>query len=179
MQLKRLCVSAQELVSLEELKEYMRIEHEDEDSLIKSLHRSAYDWVEQFTCRSLLPTKWSFRSLPLKRGSEINLCLPFPRLIKVESAHHVITNDNKERIKRFSVYEKYDLSYFCVLSKGFPIEIIYEAGFDDNLEKVPEGICHAIKTLVAYWYENREGSICGIPDTVRTFLHPYHVRRVI
>lgn len=178
MQLKRLLVSSDELVSLEELKEHMRIEHEDEDSLLKGLLRSAYDWVEQFTCRSLLTTQWCFTSLPLKKGSEINVCLPFPNLIGVESVHHVFTEDHKEFVKRFVVEGKNGLSYVCLLSKGMPVEIIYKSGFGARSEEVPDTIRQAIKVLAAYWYENREGSFCGIPDTVRTFLHPYQVRRL-
>ncbi len=46
-----------ELVSLRELKEHMRIGHDAEDNVLKSLQRAAYDWVEQFTSRSLLTTQ--------------------------------------------------------------------------------------------------------------------------
>ena len=76
MQIQRVNVSPMELVTLSALKEHMRIEHDAEDSLLKSLQRAAYDWVEQFTCRSLLTTQWKFSSLPLKGGSEIRLALP-------------------------------------------------------------------------------------------------------
>ncbi|MCE2716736.1 MAG: head-tail connector protein [Pseudomonadota bacterium] len=179
MQLKRLLVTSDELVPLEELKEHMRIEHEDEDSLLKSLLRSAYDWVEQFTNRSLLTTQWCFKSLPLKKGSEINICLPFPDLIRIESVHHVFTPDHKELLRRFVIEEKNGLSYVCLLSKGVPIEIIYKSGFGESFDKVPEAIRQAIKVLAASWHENREGSFCGIPDTLRTFLHPYQVRRLV
>lgn len=179
MQIQRLNVSPMELVALEELKEYMRIEHDAEDALLKRLQRSAYEWVEQFTCRSLLTTKWCFKSLPLKEGSEIKLCLPFPNLLQIENVHHVFTPTNKEKIKRYIVQEKNNIPYVHLLSKGVPIEVIYHAGFGAHPDFVPEAFSHAVKVLVAHWYKNREGSICGIPDTVETFLHPYQIRRLI
>lgn len=179
MQLNRLCTPVQELVSLEELKEHMRIEHDDEDSLLRGLQRSAYDWVEQFTSRSLLSTKWCFTSLPSKVKGEIGLCLPFPNLLRIESVNHICTTANKERVKRFIIENKYNFSHICLLNKGMPIEVIYEAGFGPLIENVPAPIRQAIKVLSAHWYENREGSMRGILDTVRTFLHPYQVRRLI
>lgn len=179
MQVKRFNVSPIELVTLTELKEYMRIEHDVEDTLLKSLQRSAYDWVEQFTCRSLLTTQWCFTSLPLKEGSEIHLCLPFPNLQKIEKVHHVFTSGNKEAVKKYSTLERHDIPYVCLLSKGVPVEVIYSAGFGAHPDFVPEAFRHAVKVLVAHWYENREGLICGIPDTVETFLRPYQIRRLI
>ncbi len=179
MQIQRVNVSPMELVSLRELKEHMRIEHDAEDSLLKSLQRAAYDWVEQFTNRSLLTTQWKFLSLPLKGGSEIHLSLPFPNLLEVEGVHHVFTSLNKERIRKYTVHERNGVSYVCLISKGVPIEIVYNAGFGPHPNFVPEAFHHAIKVLVALWYQNREGLNCGIPDTVELFLRPYQIRRLI
>jgi len=179
MHIQRLNASSKELVSLEELKEYMRIDHDAEDTLLNTLQRSAYEWVEQFTCRSLLTTQWRFKSPPLKEGSEIQLCLPFPGLLEIEKVNHFHTSVNKEAVKRYTILEKNGIAYVCLRSKGIPVEIIYTAGFGPHPDCVPEAFRHAIKVLVAYWFENREGSICGIPDTVEIFLHPYQVRRLI
>lgn len=43
MQIQRVNISPMQLVSLAELKEYMRIEHEAEDGVIKNLQLAAYD----------------------------------------------------------------------------------------------------------------------------------------
>jgi hypothetical protein len=179
MHIQRLNTSSKELVSLAELKEYMRIEHDAEDNLLRTLQRSAYEWIEQFTCRSLLTTQWHFKSLPLKEGSEIQLCLPFPSLLEIEKVNHFHAPANKEAVKRYAIIEKNGMAYVCLQSKGFPVEIIYTAGFGADPDCVPEAFLHAIKVLVAYWFENREGSICGIPDTVEIFLRPYQIRRLI
>ena len=179
MQIQRVNVSPMELVTLSALKEHMRIEHDAEDSLLKSLQRAAYDWVEQFTCRSLLTTQWKFSSLPLKGGSEIRLALPFPNLLEIEEVFNVFTSSNKERVRKFTVQLKNGIPYLCMLSKGVPIEVAYSAGFGPHPDFVPEAFHYVVKVLVAHWYEHREGSNCGIPDTVDIFLRPYQIRRLI
>jgi uncharacterized phiE125 gp8 family phage protein len=168
-----------ELVTLRELKEHMRIDHDAEDDILKNLQRAAYDWVEQFTSRSLLTTQWRFLSLPLKGGSEIQQSLPFPNLLEVEDVHHVFTSSNKERIRRYTINQRNGIPYIGLISKGVPVEVIYKAGFGPHSNFVPEAFHHAIKILVAFWYQNREGSNCGIPDTIELFLRPYQVRRLI
>ncbi len=179
MQIQRLTVSPLELVSLRELKEHMRIDHDADDDVLKSLQRAAYDWVEQFTSRSLLATQWKFLSLPLKGGSEIGQSLPFPNLLEVEDVHHVFTSLNKERERRYTIHQRNGVPYICLVSKGVPVEVLYSAGFGPHPNFVPEAFHHVIKVLVAFWYQNREGLSCGIPDTVELFLRPYQIRRLI
>ena len=179
MQIQRLNLSPMELVSVDELKEHMRIDHDAEDALLKSLQRAAYDWVEQFSCRSLLTTQWRYQSLPLKGGSEVQLTLPFPNLLEVETVRHVFTSTNKEEALEYSIHERNGISYVCLVSKGVPVEVTYNAGFGPHPTFVPEAFHHAVKVLAAHWFQNREGSNCGIPDTVEIFLRPYQIRRLI
>lgn len=179
MHIQRLKLSPMELVTLGELKEHMRIEHDAEDNLLKSLQRAAYDWIEQYTCRSLLTTQWRLKSLPLKGGSEIHLSLPFPNLLEVEDVHHAFTPQNKEPVHRYTVHERNGISSVCLISKGVPIEVVYNAGFGAHPNFVPEAFHHVIKVLVAFWHEHREGLNCGIPDTVEIFLRPYMIRRIL
>lgn len=179
MHIQRLTTSPPELVSLRALKEHMRIEHDVEDDLLRSLQRSAYDWVEQFTSRSLLTTQWRLLSLPLKGGSEIGQSLPFPNLLEVEEVFHIFNQSNKERERRYTIHERYGVPYIHLVSKGVPIEVLYSAGFGPHPSFVPEAFHHVIKVLVAFWYDNREGLSCGIPDTVELFLRQYQFRRLI
>lgn len=179
MQIQRINLSPMELVTVSELKEHMRIEHDAEDHILKSLQRAAYDWIEQFTGRSLLTTQWKFLSLPLKGGSEVQQSLPFPNLLEIENIHHVFTASNKEKVYRYMIHQRNGIPYVALLSKGVPIEIIYCAGFGPHPNFVPEAFHHVIKVLVAFWYQNREGLSCGIPDTIDLFLRPYQIRRLI
>jgi len=158
---------------------FMRIDHGAEDELIKSLQRAAYDWIEQFTGRSILTTQWRFLTTALKAGSEIRHALPFPNLLDIESAHHVLAFAKKEKVKRYTLDQRHGVEYLCLLSKGFPVEVIYNAGFGPHPRFVPEAFHLSVKILVAQWFENREGLSCGIPATVDTILRPYQIRRLM
>jgi len=63
------------------------------------------------------------------------------------------------------------------------IEIEFVAGFGDAPSDVPEPIRHALRLLVAHWYEVRNpvhiGSMATrVPDTVSELLMPYRARRL-
>lgn len=179
MQIQRVTTTPLELVSVRELKEHMRIDHDVEDDLLRNLQRAAYDWVEQFTSRSLLTTQWKLLSLPLKAGSEIGQSLPFPNLLEIEDVHHVFNQSHKERERRYTICQRNETPYIYLISKGVPIEVLYNAGFGPYPSAVPEAFHYVIKVLVAYWYQNREGLSCGIPDTVELFLRQYQIKRLI
>lgn len=176
MQIQRINTSPMELVNLEELKAHMRIDHNAEDTILKSLQRAAYDWIEQFTGRSILTSEWKYLTTGLKASSEVRHALPFPNLLGVESVHHVFPNSKREKIKRFTLDQRFGVEYLCMMSKGVPIEIVYSAGFGPHPRFVPEAFHQALKILVAHWYEQREG--CDVPATVDTILRPYQIRRL-
>lgn len=179
MQVQRINLSPVPLVSLDKLKSYMRIDHNAEDELIKDLQFAAYDWVEQFTNRSLLTTEWKFKTTPLKAGSEVRHALPFPNLLEITKVSHILSNIKHEETKAYSIDFRHGVEYLCAISKGVPIEIVYSAGFGPSARFVPEAFHQAIKILVALWYEEREGLGCGIPATVERILRPYQIRRLV
>lgn len=167
-----------QLVSLSALKAHMRISTKAEDTLIKDLQLAAYDWVEQFTGRSLLTTEWKFLTTGLRLGSEIRHAIPFPSLLSIESVKHVFSNEKKEETKKYSMEFRHGVEYLCMYSKGVPVEVVYNAGFGPHPQFVPEAFHHAIKVLVAQWFEEREGLGCGIPATIEAILRPYQIRRL-
>ena len=178
MQVQRVNLSPMQLVSLTALKAHMRISTKTEDALIKDLQLAAYDWVEQFTGRSLLTTEWKFTTTSLKAGSEVRHALPFPSLLGIESVNHVFSNIKKEKTKKYTMEFRHGVEYICMLSMGVPIEIIYNAGFGPHPQFVPEAFHHAIKVLVALWFDEREGLGCCIPATIEAILRPYQIRRL-
>ncbi|WP_296742562.1 head-tail connector protein, partial [Mesorhizobium sp.] len=60
------------------------------------------------------------------------------------------------------------------------IELDVEIGFGDNAADVPEVLRHAIRTLVAHWYENRGLAAIGqtvamLPGSVSAMIASYRV----
>lgn len=178
MQVSRVNLVSAELFPISELKAYMRIEHDVEDTLLKSLQRAAYDWVEQFTGRSILTTQWRFLTTPLRARSEVRHALPFPNLLEIESVHHFFSETKKEKVKNFTIEPHLGIEYLCLLSKGMPVEVLYSAGFGPHPRFVPEAFRQAVKMLTAQWFENREGLGCSIPTAVEIILRPFQIRRL-
>lgn len=74
---------------------------------------------------------------------------------------------------------KYD-TVFPQLQEGRPdaIEIDFTCGFGDEASDVPEEIRHAMKLLVAKYFENREDVVIGtnvarIPGYLTDLIHSY------
>jgi uncharacterized phiE125 gp8 family phage protein len=53
------------------------------------------------------------------------------------------------------------------------IELDVEVGYGDTPDHVPEPLCHAIRMLVAHWYENRASGDRAMPSSVAVLLSPY------
>lgn len=74
----------------------------------------------------------------------------------------------------------------AVLSPAWPIHIQMVCGYGDDGTSVPPAIIHAIKMLVAHWYENREAVVVGraagtsttVDLAVRNLLAPYRMSQV-
>lgn len=74
----------------------------------------------------------------------------------------------------------------AVLSPAWPIHIRMICGYGDDQTAVPADILHAMKMLIAHWYENREAYVIGraagtateVPMGVRNLLAPYRMSEV-
>lgn len=181
MELIRTSSFGVDLVSLDALKEQLKIEHDEDNELIRSLQRAAYIWVENYTARALLSTSWHYTTDKIRENCEVRQALPFPPTISVENLYHAHSTQPKQLISRYTVEIKNGVTYVCFISRGLPVSINYTSGYGPTVEEVPEPIKLAVKTLVTSWYENRDGSglACGIPQLVIPLLAPYQIRRLV
>jgi uncharacterized phiE125 gp8 family phage protein len=156
----------EEPVSLEEAKAHCRVDIDDDDSLIEDLITAARDLVETETRRSLVTTYWAMSIDDFPSCGARRIALPRPPLQSVQSityydsdgAQQTLSTDvygvNTAREPGF-VYLKYGQVWPCTYEMPDAVTINFVAGWDDVLY-VPSGIKHAIKLLVAHWYEHRE-----------------------
>jgi uncharacterized phiE125 gp8 family phage protein len=177
MQLLKTAAPTADLVNLSVLKEYLKIEHNADDDLLRHLQKSAYDWVENYIGRTLLNTQWQYTTNAISEVCEVRQALPFPPVCDIESIYHL--KPSSKKVCRFTTEIHQGITYVCFISQHVPTVINYTAGYGAFAANVPDGIHLAIKTLVACWYENREGLGCGIPPLVITLLAPYQIRRLI
>lgn len=172
------------VVSVEEARRHLRIDHDDDDATIEALVASATAWIDG-------PDGWLGRAL----GGQIlewqgrcwpcrDFALPYPPLVEVLSVTYV---------DPAGVTQPWDFptplhfeSMPAVRGRRGDVKIRYRAGYgsfngDDPpvwVNAVPPPIRHAILMLVAHWYENREtvvvGTISGdLPFAVNSLLAPF------
>ncbi len=156
----------------DEVKAYLKLSSDDEDSFLPFLITAARAHVESVTGRSLLKQIWTMEikppyppSSPLVRlkGPELEIRLPKPPLIEVltvEAGNKSIpftTSENSLKLSN-NLWDQ-DLT------------ITYSAGYGDSAESLPPDLKFATLMATRFFYD---GDITELP-----LLHPYKVYRFI
>lgn len=160
-----------DVVTLAEVKEHLRIDTNDHDAVLRSYLRAArqlLDGVEGWLGRALAPQTYDLKLSGFPRC----IRLPLPPLIEVISITYLDSNGDSQTLST-SVYtvvnQGYDVSYIEeTINQNWPttydvaqaVTVRYRCGYVDGGSPedviVPEPIKEAIKLMVGHWYENRE-----------------------
>jgi uncharacterized phiE125 gp8 family phage protein len=173
-----------DVVTLADMKDYLKVSGTDDDTLIQSLIDSAVEMAERFMRRDILTTTYEnyrpnfWQDLTLRRGA----------FQSVESIEYLVNN----------AYDVLDPSNYDVSIGGSfgvvceidqvpstdydcnAVKITFKTGFGDDATSVPEAIKTAIKAIVAFMYENRGdcgscGDGSGIPIQAKVILRSYKI----
>lgn len=180
---------AVEPVTVEEAKAHLRIDYEEEDTLLSSLITTSRLHIETALNLALITQKWSWHFNKWPRSSVVELPI---RPVQSIEAIRINTEDGGEILLSPDEYVLESTIHSARLvstngtwpQPGIPrqgIEIAFLAGFGEAGQAVPSPIRQALLMLVSHWYENREPVVIGevanrIPDMVSALLMPY--RRV-
>lgn len=182
---------AQEPVSVDSLKEHLRVTFDDDDRYIFNLIRQARRSVEIQINRALIT-----QTLEITRDN-----FPAGRVIllersPVQSVSDIKYQDNTDTEQTLSSDEyqvdtkskpgrvilKDGYSWPTTSNNANNVTITYDAGYGDDPEDVPADLQLGIMQLAAHWYEVRHpvdvrpgaGAIL-IPKTVDYLIQPYKV----
>lgn len=151
-------------ISVDQVKEHLRIEHSDDDAYLTSLIDAAVNFVDVdgVLGKPIIDRKFAleFRDYPTTP-----VRLPYANFkeldnIKVIQDGTLVTQDNDD----FQIGSDGDFrTVEPVKGKEWPVaddvpyayQIVYKAGLSGNAAGVPATIKHALLLLVAHWYENR------------------------
>ncbi len=170
-----------EPVTVDELKDWARIDGSDEDTVIEGIIKTARQFTEKFLGRSLIKQKiemvmdeWNCRDMEL----------PYSPIISIDSvvtideddAETTYSSDNYYLINssepgRVAIKDNTEVpTNTDRLSAG--IKITYYAGYGTTATEVPQAIREAIKLWATEIYENRNPNP-DPPDIVARILSPY------
>jgi len=167
-----------EPVSLEEIKSWCRVDFPDDDAVLTSNGIAAREYVEQATGRQLVTATWKLTDRYFRA---VQVRLPKPPLQSVTSVQYRDASGNLQTLDPSEYYVDLSCNLIeptdCWPSVGdFPdaVQITFAAGYGDP-ENVPQTIKHAIMSLSAHWFENREPAVIG----AQAVEVPVHVRSLI
>lgn len=180
------------VITLEDMKAHLRVDHDDEDDLIESLIAAAVqnlDGRDGWLGRALVSQSWELR-LPEFCGTVIPV--PLPPLIAVEEITYYDADDVQQTLSpdvyevtgiggfgKARVHLKHGQRWPQTSRRAEPVTVAFEAGYGDPAD-VPAPIIAAIKRHVATLYEHREtivvgASVAALPGAVEAMLAPYRV----
>jgi hypothetical protein len=185
MSLKRTIEPTLEPVTVGEQKLHMRIDHSEEDGLIRNYIVAARRSAEAFLQRQLMPATWRLKldgfpgscwqarydphvleqSLALPAGA---IVLPMPPLRTISSITYVDTAGATQTMSSAlytvdtdsdpgMVYPIYAGSWPDTRDVRQAVTITFTAGYD-NVAAIPENIRAGIRMMAAHLYENREAT---------------------
>lgn len=174
---------AAEPLELDEVKNYLRVDLDDDDALIQGLIIAAREHAEWWTRRALITQGLR---LELDQLPSTGIELPRPPLQEVSNVYY-IDRDGVQQPMAEGVDYYLDASaeparLVFPSDKPLPetakrpgaVVVEYTAGYGDA-SKVPQRIKQAMLLLVSTWYENREpmmpgGNMTELPFAVSALL---------
>lgn len=177
-----------EPLSLAEARDFLRLDHDEDDDVLAALIAAARLRVEAHTRRALIAQHWRLVRDCWPASGLLKL-LPVP--VRALEAVRLWTEEG--------VPQELDLTAFVLDAVSAParlrfardtltqpgrpfagIEIDIEAGYGAAAADVPAPLRHAIRLLVTHWYENRalvnaSGEVAAMPASVLSLVAPYRV----
>lgn len=152
---------AAEPVTLAEMKDYLRLSSTSEDDLISGLLASARETVERSTGTALITQTWRLYCDKWPASGLVRIArYPVAQIESVtaydpEGDATVLAADDIFLDATTRPARLYLSATAVALRPLNGLEIDFIAGFGDAGADVPDGLKHAIKVLVAHWYEFR------------------------
>lgn len=174
-----------DVLSLADAKSFLRVDSNDEDSLITSLIDVACHAVQMYTGH-IFPY---IENLDVRLESLRDVQLPIAPIIKVgpvsyfDQGNNQVTLDSdaywSEPISTRSNRLRFKGALPSVyLYRSHPVQCVVECGYEET-EGIPPMMIHAVRLLVSQYYDQRENFIVGtivskeLPNGIKALLSPF------
>lgn len=176
------------LISLDDAKKHLRVDHDEDNVYIESLVAAATSWLDGYSGvlgRALINQTWMIHPEWCPEGFR----LPLAPVSSVTSVKY-FDADNVEQTVVDTNYNLYEdlISPFVQMipTYAFPatydrlddISITFVAGYGADATNIPGAIIIAAKLLIGHFYENREATapapgVFEMPLAVKALITPY------
>ncbi len=173
--------------SVAEAKSFLRAENDDDDTVIASLIAAARSHVEAMTRCALIAQTWRFVLDRWPKDGCIRLGRGPLRTLVAARIYDSAGNASVVDAETFVLDRT--AGVIAPSTWGLPapgratagIELDVEIGFGTGATDVPDALRHAVRTLVAHWYENRGliaigQSVAMMPASVSAMIASYRVQ---
>ena len=165
------------LVPVEDLRQQLRVDTDEQDNLINAYERAAVDYLDGYTGRlgrCILRQKWA---LPLVGNPEA-VFLPFPdcREFSVERLDSHGEWSNVAGVSVTHIGDHALLASLPIDQSG--LHLTCWAGWEEVVD-VPEVLKQAVRLLVAHWFDPdadksaRNVAPSGLPNSVAAMIQPF------
>jgi len=180
-----------EPITLDEAKLHLKVDGDEENTLIASLVSAAREFCENFTGRSIARQTFEYITGPFFSSFSI-IKLPMPPLIELVSFKYLSANGEEITLiedSGFYAAKTMEPALLCPDPEtGWPVDcalrpdavrIRFKAGYAD----VPKSVKQAMLLLIGHFYEHREavniggGDVRELPLAVASLLRPYWAPR--
>jgi uncharacterized phiE125 gp8 family phage protein len=185
MRLTRLTEPTTEPLTLDQVKEHLRVDIDAEDSLIQDLIGSARDYCERYCNRAWAASEWRAEYLTLPTGKN-PFCLNDPGISAITSIKYIDSNGDAQTVSDSNY--SFDVTRSAIYpSTDWPtgsssVIIDYESGPDHSASPspiIPKSVLAGMKLVITDLFENRSAMITGTivskNPAADSLLHPYRV----
>ena len=170
------------VVSYADMKQFLRVDSDDENTTITALLDAAVAWVEDYCNRSFTPNRTAVFHIERWR----NAALAYGPVTAITSVDYDDTSGTAQTLDASKYYigaatDGSMMIYFhdtpdLETYNAHPVRVTAAVGVEESAN-----VKHAVKMLVAHWYENRRAVVTGttpvqVPMAVESLLS---VERII
>lgn len=156
-----------EPVSVDEAKQFLKLNHDDDNDVIADIIMAAREYCEAYTGRSFITRTYQYLLDQWPDTQLQILSLPKPPLQNVSAIETIGFADNLETYDTAHYYQDtISIPGRVVIKSGHMppqsqrdiagVQIIYQAGYGEMATDVPAPLRQAVLRLTAYLYENRD-----------------------
>jgi uncharacterized phiE125 gp8 family phage protein len=172
--------------TLAEAKDFLRVEHDDDDAIVAALIAAARGRVEALTRRALLVQRWRFVLDVWPKNGRLDPRMGPLRSVIAARVFDAAGNAHSIDVETFVVDAAADVIASPCWALPQPgrftagIELDVELGYGDSASDVPDALRHAIRMLLTHWYENRGlvaigATVAALPAGLDALVAPYRV----